>query len=51
MEAVETYVRKHGGNSVGLNVFGFNTVARSLYESLGYITQNIGMKKNLVGKS
>jgi len=35
------------GTSIALNVFGPNTVARSLYESLGYEIQNIGMKKVL----
>ena len=48
MEAAEEYVREHGGSRLGLNVFGPNTVARQLYESLGYVTLAVGMYKDLV---
>ncbi len=47
MLAAENYAMARGGTSIALNVFGPNTVARSLYESLGYEIQNIGMKKVL----
>ena len=47
MVAAENYVATQGGTSIGLNVFGPNAIARSLYESMGYEIQNIGMKKTL----
>ncbi len=47
MTAAEEYVRAQGGTKLGLNVFGFNTVARSLYESMGYVAMTIGMRKDL----
>ena len=47
MRAAEHYVLAHGGTSIALNVFGPNTIARALYESMGYEIQNIGMKKTL----
>ena len=47
MQAAESYVVAREGTSIALNVFGPNTVARSLYESLGFEIQNIGMKKVL----
>ena len=47
MRAAEEYVRDQGGQSLGLNVFGYNTVARSLYESLGYRTLALQMRKDL----
>lgn len=47
MRAIEEYVRAHGGKSIGLSVFGFNNVARKLYESEGYETTRILMKKDL----
>jgi ribosomal protein S18 acetylase RimI-like enzyme len=47
MIAAEEYVRKAGGKVLGLSVFGFNTAARTLYESLGYETTRILMKKDL----
>ncbi|WP_430867481.1 GNAT family N-acetyltransferase [Demequina aurantiaca] len=43
----EQYARDHGASSLGLNVFGFNAPARGLYESLGYQTVSIKMKKSL----
>lgn len=48
MRAAEDYVKSHGGAILELNVFGPNAVARSLYESLGYKTMTIGMRKDLV---
>ncbi|WP_144876793.1 N-acetyltransferase [Microbacterium sp. 1.5R] len=36
MFAAERVAREHGADSVGLHVFGFNTGATALYESLGY---------------
>lgn len=47
MRAIEDYVRDMSGKSIGLSVFGFNTVARKLYESEGYETTRILMKKTL----
>lgn len=36
MVAAEQWTREHDGPRVGLNVFGPNLAARSLYDSLGY---------------
>ena len=36
-----------GGASIGLNVFGFNTGARELYEKLGYAVTSTQMKREL----
>jgi ribosomal protein S18 acetylase RimI-like enzyme len=36
MELAARWVREHGGTRLTLNVFGNNTVARTLYTSLGY---------------
>ncbi len=47
MLAAETWTKEHGGKKVGLNVFGPNTVARSLYESLGYDVMGISMVKQV----
>ena len=47
MLAAETYAREHGATSIRLHVFGDNTVARRLYESLGYETTNVNMAKTL----
>jgi ribosomal protein S18 acetylase RimI-like enzyme len=43
----EEKVRRLGGTTLGLNVFGFNTEARRLYESLGYGVQSVQMRKPL----
>ena len=48
MQVAEGYVTSQGGTRLALNVFGPNAVARGLYESLGYKTMNIGMRKDLV---
>jgi GNAT superfamily N-acetyltransferase len=47
MLAAEEYVRAAGGDSISLSVFGNNTVATKLYESMDYQTLRIGMKKTL----
>jgi ribosomal protein S18 acetylase RimI-like enzyme len=43
----EHHARAQGATTLGLNVFGFNTTARGLYESLGYQATAIQMKKTL----
>ncbi|MFI5782259.1 GNAT family N-acetyltransferase [Nocardia sp. NPDC051570] len=43
----EEYARAQGAHTLGLNVFGFNTGARGLYESLGYETTSVKMLKRL----
>jgi len=43
----EEYAHLHGASTLGLNVFGSNAVARSLYESLGYETSALQMRKHL----
>jgi ribosomal protein S18 acetylase RimI-like enzyme len=43
----EEYARAQGAHTVGLSVFGFNTGARGLYESLGYETTSVKMLKKL----
>ena len=47
MRAIEAYVKKQGGTAIGLSVFGFNEIARKLYESEGYEIKRIQMKKQL----
>lgn len=47
MNLAEEYARAHGARTLGLNVFGFNQSARGLYESLGYETTSIKMRKSL----
>lgn len=47
MQAIEAYVRQQGGTAIGLSVFGFNEIAKRLYESEGYETKRIQMKKKL----
>ena len=44
----EDYARAQGASTLGLSVFGFNTSARGLYESLGYETTSVKMAKPLV---
>lgn len=48
MKLAEEYARSRGATTLGLNVFGFNYSARRLYESLGYETMSIKMRKTLV---
>lgn len=45
MRLAEAEARAHGMTSLGLNVHGQNTVARSLYETLGYEVTELQMKK------
>src|SRR5580658_1962284 len=45
MRLAEAEARSRGMTSLGLNVHGQNTVARSLYESLGYEAMALQMKK------
>ncbi|MDQ6730035.1 MAG: GNAT family N-acetyltransferase [Actinomycetota bacterium] len=47
LEAAEHEVKRRGGDSVGLNVFGGNEPARCLYESSGYYVTSIQMRKRL----
>ena len=47
MTLAEAEVRARGGRELGLNVFGDNTIARRLYESLGYVEASIRMRKPL----
>lgn len=45
MLLAEQKAKELGAATLGLNVFGFNTVARGLYESLGYEPTAIQMRK------
>jgi ribosomal protein S18 acetylase RimI-like enzyme len=47
MLAAERLMRADGHEEIGLNVFGSNTVARGLYESLGYQLSSMQMRKPL----
>jgi len=47
LHAVEQLVAHHGVESIGLNVFAGNDVARRLYASSGYETTSIHMRKAL----
>lgn len=47
MVGAETYSRDQGAEAIKLHVFGDNTVARSLYDSLDYVATNINMAKSL----
>jgi ribosomal protein S18 acetylase RimI-like enzyme len=47
MELAAAEASRHGAESLGLNVFGHNAVARRLYESLGYDTVAVTMRKPL----
>ena len=47
LHAAEQETLKNGVSSIGLNVFGPNTVARSLYESAGYEITAQQMQKSL----
>lgn len=47
MLLAEREVRERGMTSLGLNVHGQNTVARALYEGLGYQTMSLQMRKPL----
>lgn len=43
----ERVAREHGVGWLGLNVFGTSTAARALYESAGYETTTVQMRKRL----
>ena len=47
MLALEDEVRAFGHDSIGLNVWGGNAVARGLYGSLGYAERAVHMRKAL----
>ena len=46
-DQIKDEARSRGMTSLGLNVHGQNTVARSLYDSLGYDVTALQMKKPL----
>ena len=47
MLALEEEVKALGHESVTLNVWGGNAVARGLYRSLGYVEESVHMRKRL----
>jgi ribosomal protein S18 acetylase RimI-like enzyme len=47
MLALEGEVSSLGHESVTLNVWGGNEVARGLYRSLGYVEESVHMRKRL----
>lgn len=47
MLALEDEARRLGLTALALHVFGHNTTARHLYETLGYQATNINMRKDL----
>jgi ribosomal protein S18 acetylase RimI-like enzyme len=47
LELGHAEAKRLGAASIGLNVFGYNTGAKELYESLGYSTTSIQMKREL----
>jgi methyltransferase (TIGR00027 family) len=47
LRAAEAEAEKHGAATIGLQVFGDNQVARNLYESAGYESTTIAMRKPL----
>jgi ribosomal protein S18 acetylase RimI-like enzyme len=47
LRAGEQESARHGATAIGLNVFGGNAVARSLYESAGYQVASLTMRKEL----
>jgi len=47
LTAAENDVLQRGVDSIGLNVFGGNDIARRLYESAGYETTTMQMRKTL----
>lgn len=48
MLLIEQMAVANGAESVGLNVFAHNAVARGLYQSLGYEETSLQMRKTLV---
>jgi ribosomal protein S18 acetylase RimI-like enzyme len=51
LSVVEAEVQRRGSDSMGLNVFGDNAVARELYDSSGYDVAALQMRKRLPGGS
>lgn len=47
MILAEALARSHGAQSIGLNVFAHNQIARRLYASLGYTETSVQMRKAL----
>lgn len=47
MLLAEQLARREGALTIGLNVFGHNQVARTLYSSLGYEETTVQMRKAL----
>jgi ribosomal protein S18 acetylase RimI-like enzyme len=47
MTALEDEVRALGHDTIGLNVWGGNEVARGLYRSLGWAEESVHMRKRL----
>lgn len=47
MTALEDEVRALGHDTIGLNVWGGNDVARGLYRSLGWAEESVEMRKKL----
>jgi ribosomal protein S18 acetylase RimI-like enzyme len=47
MLLAEELARSEGASTIGLNVFGHNQVARSLYSSLGFRETSVQMRKDL----
>jgi ribosomal protein S18 acetylase RimI-like enzyme len=45
--AAEKEAARRGATTIGLNVFGPNTIARNLYESAGYEVASLQMHKAL----
>lgn len=47
MALLEEEARQRGVETIGLHVFGHNTVARGLYESLGFRATSLVLRKDL----
>ena len=47
MRLAEHHAREAGARTLGLSVFGHNQAARALYESVGYETTTVKMRKQL----
>jgi len=47
MRLAEGHARAEGARTLGLSVFGFNAAARRMYESAGYETTSVKMRKQL----
>lgn len=47
MQLAEAHAQAAGARSLGLSVFGHNTVALRLYESVGYAVTTVNMHKEL----